>query len=35
MNPGKIAIIVDSGCDVPNEYLEQYDIRVVRLKLIY
>ena len=35
MNPVKTAIMVDSGCDVPDQYIEQYDIRVVRLKIMY
>lgn len=35
MNPQKICILVDSGCDVPKALREQYDIRVLPLKIIY
>lgn len=31
----KIAIITDSTCGVPDEYLEKYNIEVMRLKIIY
>lgn len=31
----KIAIITDSGCDLPLELAEKYDIRVLPLKVIY
>lgn len=31
----KIAIITDSGCDLPLEVAEKYDIRVLPLKVIY
>lgn len=35
MNPQKICIVVDSGCDVPQALREQYDIRVLPLKILY
>lgn len=35
MNQQKIAILVDSGCDVPKSIREQYDIRVLPLKILY
>lgn len=35
MNPQKIGIVVDSGCDVPQSLREQYDIRVLPLKILY
>jgi len=35
MTSGKIAILVDSGTDVPREYLEKYPIYVAPLKIIY
>lgn len=31
----KIAIITDSTCGVPDEYLKKYNIEVMRLKIIY
>ena len=33
MNNQKIAILVDSGCDVPHKVCEQYDIRVLPLRI--
>ena len=35
MNNQRIAIICDSGCDCPKEFIEQHDIRVVPLTLNY
>lgn len=35
MNSAKIAIMVDSGCDISQEFIEQYDIKVLRLKVLY
>lgn len=35
MNTNKIAILVDSGTDVPKEIIEKYPIYVVPLKVIY
>ena len=35
MNKQKIAILVDSGTDVPQDYVEKYDITVLPLKVIY
>ena len=35
MSTGKIAILVDSGTDVPREYVEKYHIYVAPLKIIY
>lgn len=31
----KIALITDSGCDIPSELAEQYNIKVLPLKVIY
>ena len=31
----KIALITDSTCGLPDEYIEKYNIRVARLKIIY
>ncbi len=31
----KIALITDSTCGLPNEYIEKYNIHVARLKIIY
>ena len=35
MNKQKIAILTDSCCDVPKQYVEKYDIYVLPLKVIY
>ena len=35
MNKSKTAVIVDTGCDLPQEVIERYDIRVLRLKIMY
>ena len=35
MNSAKTAIMVDSGCDISQEFIEQYDIKVLRLKVLY
>ncbi len=35
MNDSKTAIMVDSGCDIPGELLQKYDIKVLHLKVIY
>lgn len=35
MNREKVAILVDSGCDVPRELREKYDMRVLPLKIVY
>ena len=35
MNSAKTAIMVDSGCDISEEFIEQYDIKVLRLKVLY
>ena len=35
MNSAKTAIMVDSGCDISREFIEQYDIKVLRLKVLY
>lgn len=35
MNQQKICILVDSGCDVPENLRRQYDMRVIPLKIIY
>lgn len=34
-NKEKIAILIDSGCDVPNEYVEKYGMFILPLKIIY
>lgn len=31
----KIALITDSTCGLPKEYIEKYDVHVARLKIIY
>lgn len=35
MNKSKTAILMDSGCDLPNELIERYGIKVLRLKVMY
>lgn len=35
MNRSRTAVIVDSGCDISEELIEKYDIRVMRLKVMY
>lgn len=35
MNKYKIAVIADSGTDVPREVIEKYQVRIVPLKIIY
>lgn len=35
MNSAKTAIMVDSGCDISQEFIENYDIKVLRLKVLY
>ncbi|MFO8069841.1 MAG: DegV family protein [Alkalibacterium sp.] len=35
MNDNKIAILTDSGSDVPQEIKEKYDVKVIPLKIIF
>lgn len=35
MNEQKTAIIIDSGCDVPKVVREEYDIRILPLRVLY
>lgn len=35
MNKEKVAILVDSGCDIPKEFVEKYNIKLLGLKVIY
>ena len=35
MNASKIAILVDSGCDIPEEFIKENGIKVLRLKVMY
>ncbi len=35
MNKSKTAILMDSGCDLSEELIERYDIKVLRLKIMY
>lgn len=35
MNENKIAILTDSGSDVPQEIKEKYDVKVIPLKIIF
>lgn len=35
MNSSKTAIIIDSGCDITDQLIQKYDIKVLRLKVMY
>lgn len=35
MNKEKVAILADSGCDIPDEFIKEYDIKLLGLKVIY
>lgn len=35
MNKEKVAILADSGCDIPKGFIEKYDIKLLGLKVIY
>ena len=35
MNNAKTAVMIDSGCDLTQEFIEKYDIKVLRLKVMY
>lgn len=35
MNDQKTAVVVDSGCDVPEEIRRKYDIRILPFKVLY
>lgn len=35
MNKQKVAILADSGCDVPQELRRKYDIRILPLRVMY
>jgi len=35
MNDNKIAVLTDSGSDVPQEIKEKYDVKVIPLKIIF
>lgn len=35
MNKEKVAIIADSGCDIPQDFMDKYDIKLLGLKVIY
>ena len=35
MNEQKTAVLIDSGCDVPEVVRRQYDIRIISLRVIY
>lgn len=35
MNSSKTAVLIDSGCDLSDEILRQYDIKTLRLKVMY
>ena len=35
MNSQRLALVCDSGCDVPQEYVDAYNIHVIPLNLIY
>ena len=35
MNPYKIAVLTDSGCDVPQNFREKYNIFMLPLRVMY
>ena len=35
MNKEKIAVLVDTCCDVPQTFVEQYHMYVIPLKVVY
>ncbi len=35
MNKEKVAILADSGCDIPEDFIEKHDIKLLGLKVIY
>jgi len=35
MNEQRVAVLTDSGCDVPGDLAEKYDIRVLPLRVMY
>ena len=35
MNKEKVAVLADSGCDIPNDFIEKYGIYVMPLHIIY
>ena len=35
MNAAKTAVMIDSGCDLSEELINKYDIKVLRLKVMY
>ncbi len=35
MNNSKTAILIDSGCDLSNEIIDKYDIKIICLKVMY
>ncbi len=35
MNDQRIALLCDSGCDVPQEFAQEHDIRIIPLSVIY
>ena len=35
MNASRTAIMIDSGCDLPEDRVKKYDIKVLRLKVMY
>lgn len=35
MNSSKTALLVDSGCDIGEEFARKYDIRILGLKVVY
>jgi len=35
LNSSKTALLIDSGCDLSNELISRYDIKVARLTIIY
>lgn len=35
MNDQKVAILADSGCDIPKDIVEKYDLKILPLRIMY
>ena len=35
MNEKKVAVLIDSGCDVPADFRQKYDIWMLPLRVMY
>ena len=35
MKKGNTVVVVDSGCDIPQAFIEKHNIKVLRLRVSY